>query len=224
MILFLISIIPVEIGLRIDYCTIDHFNNHFQFLENKASTLGWNGSFSRFGHFLYSPILETHFITIENFSTSICFSYFHDKNEGNFAYNTTIDTFRLREIWSYWQLPIDVKLNLNIGPIIFTSGFEFSYTKLTVDAQANYQMNENYPRFFDSFDIGLFAGFCKDFKMIQLQIFYNYARIDQFHNREKYLYYDENEGYIYTGPENHGDPSAVLNHSGIGVNILYRLF
>ncbi|MGB9720864.1 MAG: hypothetical protein ACPL28_05225 [bacterium] len=223
MILCLISLTPFYLGLRIDYCTIDHFNEHFQFLEKRASMLGWDGSFGRFDNLLYSPIMELNFFGVENFSVSICLSYFRDRANGIFTYVAPADTYRLSESWNYWQLPIDFKLNLDIGPMIFVSGFEFSSTKLTIDAQSNYEMNDNYPKFFDSYDIGLFAGFCKNFNAIQLQILYNYTRIDQFHNKEGYLYYDENVRYIYIGPENHHNPSAVLNHSGLGISILCKI-
>ncbi len=224
MIFFLIGFLPFYIGLKINYCTIGHFNKHFQFLENRASMLGWNGDLGRFNNFLYSPTLELEFMKIENFSASLSVYYFRDKNSGEFTYHSLTDTLNLKEEWKYDRIPIDIKFNLNIGPVSFISGFEISYTKLNINAQSNYEMDDAYPKIFTSNDVGLFVGLSREFKKFKLEICYNYLLNDQFFNKDGYLYYNEEMEYIYIGPENHNNPSAVLNHSGIGIVFFYRLF
>ncbi|MEO0126676.1 MAG: hypothetical protein ABIL44_02860 [candidate division WOR-3 bacterium] len=224
MIFFLINSIPFLLGLKIDYCTIGHFNKHFQFLENRASMLGWNGDLGRFDNILYSPTLELEFMKIENLSTCLSIYYFRDKNTGKFSYPAGTDTFWLNEEWRYWRIPFDIKFNLYLGPIIFISGFEVSFTKLTIDALSNYQMNEKYPKYFESNDVGLFIGLGKKIKKFQFEIFYTYTRNDQFYNEDGFLYYNEIMGYIYIGPDNHNNPTAILDHSGIGIILYYNLF
>jgi len=223
-ILLCINALPFYLGLRMEYCTIGHFNDHFQFLNNRAKELGWEGNLGRFNNFLYSPIIEWEFFTIENLSTSLCLSYLRDENHGDFIYNNGAVLLRLRENWNYWTLPFDLKFNLKFGSCIFISGFIISITRLNINVEGNYQMNGNYPIRFTSDDVGLFAGLIKRFKKFSLEIVYRYMQIDQFYNDDGYLYYEPYEKYIYIGPQYHRNPSAVLNHSGLDIRFLYRIF
>jgi|UniRef100_A0A7V3RG76 hypothetical protein len=223
-ILFLINSLTFYLGLRFDYCQISDFNEHFEYLNNRAHHLGWSGKFSRFHNLLYAPVIELDYFTIENFSTSFSLSWFWDKNNGEFIYTNSTEILRLNETWDYWTLPFDLKFKLNTGSFIFTSGFTISIARLNINVNGNYEINEEYPMQFTSDDVGLFISLIKRFGRLAFEISYNYMEIDQFHNKRGYLYFDPDEKYIYLGPPHHRNPSAVLSHSGLGLRYQYLIF
>lgn len=224
MILLFISTLSISLGAEVGYLKIGDFNQHFRYLSQRAETLGWTGDFGRFRNLQYSPLLQCELFRIEEFSLILRTGYLFDRTSGDFSYLSNTDTFRLKEYWHYWAIPIQFDLCLSLKYFSFFTGIEFFFTNLDIKINKNYGLNPNYTQNFDSEDIGLVIGLTKGYGRFNFGLFFRTLPLDQFHNKDGFLYYSESEGYIYHGPEVFGGQGAVLDFTGAGIKILYRIF
>lgn len=218
--LYLLNMWPSWLGAEVCYIKIGDFNRHFIFLSEKATELGWQGNFGSFQNFRYSPALHCELFRIEDFSLSLGTGYFYDWATGNFSY----DTLSLEEEWRYRVIPIQLNLSLSLGYFDFYSGVEFMFANLGIDINANYPPYANYPLEFNSEDVGLFAGLAKRIRRFSFELFVRSISLDQFHNKDGFLYYRTTDGYIYQGPGVGESRNAILDFTGCGMRILYRIF
>jgi len=224
LILFLGSF-SLSIGAELDYVMVGDFNNHFRFLEDRALVLGWEGDMGRFRNFQFSPVMQLQLFDIEGLSLLTGIGYFFDHTSGEFTYNYTVpNVLELNEKWGYDALPVQFQLGFNLAGLSLTSGVEFMFSQLEINAVANYDLHDNYPKKYKSDDVGLVAGIKKSMARCAFELFFRSTPIDRLRNQQEFLHYDTADGYIYEGPELEGSRNAKLDLSGIGIKVLYRVF